>query len=404
MDEAIITRLRRAASEGPGARDRVCDEVAAELIAASIQPQFMIATVDLGADPELICADRYWRLRFLRAPTIETAASCARWLADHTDDQARARIAEIWALGYAFITRDNVESREDITLATGRIVETYRGAPDICYFAMLYHAGKLRADFWYDELHLFLDRSLLAIAAGEHREQPLFTALRAFASLGRGDTAEGRTLLGTAWVAPGRSRAVVDVCVHALDIASPSPGQVRELLEHATAAAYEFPDHGMIYRLARAQRLCGHLDEALASITRALVLLPALGSRISHEHFQERYIGEREKIQDLMNGLAAAVPVQPEDRPGVAAVAGGGLYRGVLAIWVVSTLVMVVVVVGVTLTVGDDWSMGARLGAEGVLLVGLLLVVGCAHLMFRRVVHRAKAALRPADQRPSDLS
>jgi hypothetical protein len=308
MDVASInTRLGQATSADSRELDRVCEDVASELIDANIEPPFRVPSTDFVTDPWLICADRYWRRRFLREPTVEVAARCARWLYDHTDPPIRPDIIEKWSLGYAFITKDTVESRHDLTLATGRIVETFQGSTDICDFATLYHAGKLRANFWFDELHRFLESSLLAVAAGHHRDDPLFTGLRAFAAFGTRTitTSHALDLLDTAWSAVPRSRAVVDVCLNALWAAPPFPGQGEQLRQRATDAVAEYPDdHLFRFRLASGQRMCGDYTDALATIDTALRLLPAVGARISHKLLQEQYLRERDMIQEGLQRAA----------------------------------------------------------------------------------------------------
>ncbi|SBW21607.1 hypothetical protein FDG2_2057 [Candidatus Protofrankia californiensis] len=302
MDIAEITAvLRQASTVDSRERDRVCEAAAAVLIDAGVEPPFDVPTSDFAADPWLICADRYWRRRFLDAPAVEVAARCARWLADHAHTDHVTDIAEKWSLGYAFITKDTVESREDLTVATGRIIEQFQGSADICYFATVYHAGKLRANFWFDELHQFLESSLLAVAAGPHRADPLFVALRAFAGFGsRALTAEyASELLDQAWTASSRSRGVIDVCLNALWAASPFDAQGEQLRQHATEAVTEYPgDHLFRFRLATGQRMCESYDEALDSIDAALRLLPAIGSRVSHKLLQEQYMRERDMIQE----------------------------------------------------------------------------------------------------------
>ncbi|CAO5153172.1 Tetratricopeptide repeat protein [Frankia sp. AiPs1] len=301
MDVASINaRLGQAASVDSRELDRVCEQVAAELIDADLEPPFRIPSADFVTDAWLICADRYWRRRFLREPTVEVAARCARWLHDHTEPQVRPDIIEKWTLGYAFITKGTVESRHDLTLATGRIVEAARGSADLCYFATLYHAGKLRANFSFDELRQFLESSLLAVAAGQHRDDPLFTSLRAFGAFGSRTITTGHALelLDSAWGANPRSRAVVDVCLHALAAAPRFPGRGEKLRQHAVDAVEEFPqDHLFRFRLASGQRMCGDYTEALDSIDNALRLLPAIGTRISHELLQEQYLRERDVIE-----------------------------------------------------------------------------------------------------------
>ncbi|WP_248814047.1 hypothetical protein [Frankia sp. AgPm24] len=372
MEESIATRLGRAASQGPRAMDRVCEQVAGEFLEANIEPRLRIPSADFAADPWLVCADRYWRRRLLAEPTVEVAARCAHWLSEHCQENIRPQIFTTWALGYAFITRDSVDPRADLSRFDGRIIEQYKGAPDICFFAALYHAGKLRANFWFEELHQFLDASLLMLAAGDHRDDPLVTALRAFAEFGRGNTDQGHDLLRTAWDTPDRSRAVVDVCLHALDVAAPFPAQGEELRTYATEAARTFPDHGVFYRLARGQRRCGQYTEAETSIRKALALLPAIGSRISHEHLQERYIREWDNIRSAEQDHLA-VPEQPD---GLVATETGSrrLPHTMIAAVVATVVLMVGVVAAATVTVHDDWSLADRLWAEAALFTSLLLL------------------------------
>ncbi|NED15820.1 hypothetical protein [Streptomyces sp. SID9124] len=166
---------------------------------------------DFAADPYLICVDRYWRLRLLERPSIRTAAACSLWISAHVSRGARVEVLEKWALGYAFITKDSVESAVGLAQGTEEIVSGDTSAGDVAYFASLYHAGKLRSGFLFEELHRFLDTSLLALAAGTHRQSALFTALRPFAAFGSpAVTAEHAVgLLDQAWHSADRTRHVV---------------------------------------------------------------------------------------------------------------------------------------------------------------------------------------------------
>lgn len=302
MDIAsIVAQLGQATTADSRELDRICEAAAGVLLDAGVEPPFDVRSADFVADPWLICADRYWRRRFLAEPTVEVAAACASWLAGHADAPSRREITEKWALGYAFITKDNVESREDLGPATGRIVEQFQGSADICFFATLYHAGKLRANFWFDELYQFLESSLLALASEQYRDDPLVIGLRAFAAFGsRAITVEYATsLLDSAWSASPRSRHVVDVCLNALWAAAPFDDQGERLRQHAVEAVAEYPrDHIFRFRLATGQRMCGRYEEAMNSIDAALRLLPAIGSRVSHKLLQEQYLRERDVIKD----------------------------------------------------------------------------------------------------------
>ncbi|WP_256804756.1 tetratricopeptide repeat protein [Frankia sp. ACN10a] len=305
MTDDPLSRLRQSVGASREF-DQVCEAVASEYIDAGVEPPFRVPSADFATDPWLVCADRYWRRRFLQQPTVDVAARCARWLIDHADPEIRPSIIAKWALGYAFITRDTVEVGSELALATGRIA--HESDSEICYFAALYHAGKLRADFWFDELARFLDSSLLVLSASHFQDSPLFVALRAFAAFGRravdDSPIQALELLDVAWNTAPRSAEVVDICLHALDVGPPFAGQGEHLRRRAIAAIDENPDrHLAWYRLARGHRMCGDYDDALTAIETALRCLPAIGARTSHEHLQERYVRERDFIA-MMKGIA----------------------------------------------------------------------------------------------------
>ncbi|MGH3312481.1 MAG: hypothetical protein ACRDP3_18160 [Streptomyces sp.] len=302
--ETISARISAISVDDSRELDHACETLAGELERAGTEPPFDLNSADFAGDPYLITADRYWRLRFLDRPSIRTAGECARWLYAHLPEEngtrdvsVRTAIEEKWALGYAFVTKDSVESRADLDSATTDLV----GSADISYFATLYHAGKLRSNFAFDELHRFVESSLIAAAAGPYREQPVFQALQAFAAYGsRAITTErARQLLDDAWLDHRRTRATVDICLNALYAATPFEGHGETLRERAEEAVREWPrDHLFRYRLARGQQMCGRLDAALESVDRALSLLPAHGNRGSHKLLQEQYLGRREAILD----------------------------------------------------------------------------------------------------------
>ncbi|MGH3864492.1 hypothetical protein [Actinokineospora sp.] len=301
-DTRISAELARAAMADSRELDRVCDAMALTLIDQGVEPPFEITSSDFAADAYLICSDRYWFHRFHAFPTIGTAAECARWIHEHVRDEHRRAVEQKWALGYAFVTRDSVESRTELAEATEDIVGADNSAGYLAYFTTLYHAGKLRANFRFDELHQFLDSSLLAMAAGAHREDPLFTALRSFAAFGsRAITVEHATaLLERAWNVPERSRHVTDICVNGLAVAMPPfDGQGELLRSYAQQAVQAHPgDHMFHYRLASGQHMCGDHENATVNINHALVLLPATGRRGSHDLLQGQYMTKREAIQE----------------------------------------------------------------------------------------------------------
>jgi hypothetical protein len=298
---AIAEDLRRAAASDSRELDRICDQVADALIDEGSEPPWQVTSSDFATDGLLICADRYWFRRFHELPSVLTAAACARWLYGHTAAEHRAAVLGKWSLGYAFITKDSVESRIELAEATERIVGGDEPAGHIAYFATLYHAGKLRSNFNFDELYQFLESSLLAMAAGAHRDDPLFVALQAFAAFGsRAITAEHAIeLLNRAWTAPDRDRHVVDLCVNGLDASAPFDAQAVMVRDHALQAVNSYPeDHIFHFRLASGQHMCGEHDLALDSIDTALRLLPATGPRGSHKLLQEQYLAKREAIRE----------------------------------------------------------------------------------------------------------
>jgi hypothetical protein len=239
MDESIREQLARAAVTGSRQLDRMCELIAQDLLERGEEPTFQIQSANFAGDGELITADRYWRLRFLQLPTVSTAADCARWLHAHVDPDVRTEVEQKWALGYAFITKGDIESGAEVEHTTGKIMDSDQGSSDIAYFATLYHAGKFRANFNFDELGDFLKSSLLATAAGPRREDPLFKALEAFAAFGQYSiTSEFAVSRFTeAWSSPRRTRATIDVCLSGLWVGRPFDDQGELLRTHAEEAA-----------------------------------------------------------------------------------------------------------------------------------------------------------------------
>ncbi|MGW1297775.1 hypothetical protein [Streptomyces sp. NPDC002533] len=296
---AHLARLDQVSASDSREVDRVCEEVATALFEADEEPSFDVMSADFAGDTRLICADRYWRLRFLDRPNIRTAAACSAWLIRHVAREHRTEVLEKWSLGYAFITRDSVESALELSRAAEEIVGTDTSAGDTAHFATLYHAGKLRANLCFDELHQFLDSSLLALAAGVHRQAPLFTALRSFAAFGSpAITAEHATgLLDHAWSSPERTRHVVDICLNGIQFATPFDGHGELLRDRAAEAVRDHPhDHMFHFRLASGQHMVRDYGSALDSIDTALRHLPASGSRGSHKLLQEQFIAKRDAI------------------------------------------------------------------------------------------------------------
>ncbi len=301
MDHVRI-RLRLAGLVAASSRDqeRDCERIAIQHIEEKAEPQFNVVSADFYRDPYLICADRYWYWRFIDEPTLATALACARWMAEHVAAYVRELIREKWALGYAFVTRDSIESLNEIADASNDFLDSGVDGCDMAYFATLYHAGKLRANDHFDELAEFLDRSLLVIAAGPHQESLLIKALRALAAFGRpgADVEMARELFDEVWDSSGRTFAVVDVALHALDSSAAFDGRSELLRECAIEAVEAYPRRDILhFRLATGLWLCGEYDSALLNINTALRLLPAIGGGGSHTLLQEQYRARRESIE-----------------------------------------------------------------------------------------------------------
>lgn len=313
MDHALIeSTLGALVAANTRVLERDCEQIALRYLAQQVVPQFDVDSADFDRDPHLICADRYWFHRFQAEPTLHTAVECAGWLAEHVAAAVHEPIREKWALGYAFVTRDSVESAAEIADATGDIVAADDSGCNKAYFATLYHAGKLRADFFFDELARFLDASPLAMASGPHRESVLFTALRAFAAFGsRQVTVEhARTLFDEVWNDPERTYAAVDVVLNGVDASPEFDGQGELLRDSAAEALLTYPkSHILHFRLATGQWLCREYQAAAISIETALRLLPATGRRVSHELLQGQYLARREAIKE---GRVAAARAEVE--------------------------------------------------------------------------------------------
>ncbi|MFC9898086.1 hypothetical protein ACFVMC_30720 [Nocardia sp. NPDC127579] len=295
--EAALAGMRATDSR---ALERDCDRLAQQYLAQRVEPQFEVGSADFDTDPYLICADRYWNHRFRAEPTLRTAVECAGWLSERVAAEHRAAIREKWALGYAFITRDAVETASEIADATRDIVANDDSACGRAYFVTLYHAGKLRANLWFDELAQFLDSSPLAVAAGSNRDSVLFKALRSFAAFGsRRVTDEyARILFDEVWQTPERTFAATDVALNGLAVSVPFDGRGELLRDRAAEAVTAYPgSHILRFRLAAGRYRCGEHDDALAAVDAALRLLPASGWRVSHELLQGQYLALRDAIE-----------------------------------------------------------------------------------------------------------
>ncbi|MGW1165433.1 hypothetical protein [Streptomyces sp. NPDC001153] len=300
MDTAtVIARLEGARTADSRTRDRICDETAAELLAAGTAPFFEVSSADLRTDPYFMCADRYWRGRFLERPTARTAFECARWMSDHVRDESWGVVAEQWALGNGFLNRGTVEAADAFAEAVGESgadAATERTA----FFFTLFHAGKLRANFCFDELHAFLTFSPSSVASGSLRKEPVFVALQSFAAFGSRTltVTYACELLEQAWSAAGRTRHTTDICLNGVAFAPPFEGQGELLRSYAEEAVEAYPDDHMFHaRLATGLHMCSRHDAALESIDTALALLAA-SPTASLGILQNQYLTKRDAIQE----------------------------------------------------------------------------------------------------------
>ncbi|SCE43455.1 hypothetical protein GA0115242_13721 [Streptomyces sp. SolWspMP-5a-2] len=300
MDTATVAaRLEEARGVDPRARSLICDEVSAAFLASGTVPSFGVKGVDPVDDPYFLCADRYWRRRFQERPTARTAAACARWVFDHVRKEGRGAVTERWALGNGFLDRADTEPGER-TAGMAEQAAAGSGGERAALFVTLYQAGKLRANFRFDELHAFLTFSPAAAAVGSLRTEPVYLALQAFAAFGsRALTVDhARELLERAWSAKDRSRHTLEICLHAVAFAAPFDGQGELLRGHAEEAVRVCPDdHGFHARLAAGRHLCGRHDAALESIDTALSLLAA-APPADLAVLQDHYLTRREAIQE----------------------------------------------------------------------------------------------------------
>lgn len=389
----MSARLDGARSVDARTRDRICEEIAAALLAAGTVPTFEVRSADLRADPYFRCADRYWRSRFVHQPTARTAVECARWMSDHVRDENWGEVAEQWALGNGFLNRGSVESAEQVAEAVGE-AGTGPQTERTGFFLTLYQAGKLRANFCFDELHAFLAFSPSALAAGSLREKPVFVALRAFAAFGSRTltVAHACELLDQAWSAAGRTRHTVDLCLNGLAFAAPFEGQGELLRDRAAQAAEAYPDDHMFHgRLAAGLHMCGQHDAALRSIDTALALLAA-SPTASLGALQDQYLTKREAIQE--GRLQALRDAEQQRRWERQAAANAQVERSLHTSSVRAVEVVAVFTAAIAFAVGSlqvtltgDLALSDRLwllAAQGVgLAVFALLIVGGTWLITR---------------------
>lgn len=403
MDHALIeSTLGALVAANSRELERECEQIALQYLAQQVEPQFDVDSADFDRDPRLICADRYWNHRFHAEPTLYTAVHCAGWMAEHIAAAVHEPIREKWALGYAFITRDSVESADEIADATADIVAADDSGCNKAYFATLYHAGKLRADFFFDELAQFLDASPLAIAAGPHRQSPLFDALRTFAAFGsHRTTAEyARELFDKVWSAPERTFAVTDVVLNGLAVSADFSGRGELLRDRAAEAVAACPGrHILHFRLATGRWLCGEYDEATLDIDTALRLLPASGWRVSHELLQGQYIARRDAIEAarVLDRQARADRERGErteiEISRLAESVRGSVVRAVELVSVFAA-VIAFAVGSLNISLNGNLSLAGRMWIVAELGVGLalfaLLVIGGTWLMVERLSRRSR--------------
>ncbi|MFE3445940.1 hypothetical protein ACFXNW_23155 [Nocardia sp. NPDC059180] len=402
MIEAELASLVAASTPGTRELERECDAFARHYLSQGVEPQFDVASSNFVSDPFLICADRYWNLRFTAAPTLATAVECAGWATERIENAHRQPILEKWAIGYAFITRGTVESLPEIADATADIIANDDSDCSRAYFATMYHAGKLRANLSFDELSQFLESSPLATAAGAHREAPIFVALRSFAGFGsrRITTEYAMSLFEKSWTAPDRTHASVDIALHALEAAVPFDEQGTLLRAKAAEAIAEHPDNCLFhFRLALGAFLCDDHDAALTSIDDALRLLPATGWRSSHGLLSEQFLQVRRSIL-LARSDARRVTEQQRrlDRHEQAVAETAELARRsvIRAVELVAVFAAVIAfaVGSLNVTLNNNLDLASRLWLlvlfGGGLLVFALLIIGGTWWLTRSSAHRRR--------------
>lgn len=285
-----------------------CEGLARQYLEQGSTPRFMVdaeqrsfLVLQVNSDPRLLCADRYWRIRFRKMPRAETAAECADWINVYAAPRIRRALREKWALDFGFITRPSIETPDEIAAAAADIVAR-NDADSRAYFCLLYHAGKLRGNFHWASLQEFLDSSPLAKAASKHQNEPVYVALRSFAAFGgrTGSTRQALALFEQAWSDPQRSYVTIDVALNGLALGTPFPDQGELLCAYAKQALAMYPaNHIFLYRLATGYQLSGDFPAALDAIDDAIAEIPATAWQ-DFGFVHEQYNSKRELIRNAL--------------------------------------------------------------------------------------------------------
>jgi hypothetical protein len=355
-----------------------------------------VTTDDFESDARLVAVDRYWNLRISADPTVRRVADCAGWMAKHVDSSCRRSIAEKWGLGFGFVVREYPpqplrEVEDEAAEWLSRLDDAGR------LLVCLFHAGRLRANWAGDELHLFLESSALAQAVG--LDDPLLVALRAFAAFtgSRYGRSYGVETFEAAWSAwrGGASRAVADVALNGLALAADRDRDLAGLVvERAREVLQRCPDvHGFHARLASGLRLQGEFVEAREHVDRALALLPAHGWRTSHALLQTQYLALRDGIDHAAvaaEHFSAHERLLTEQTEAVTALVRGTRARataGLALAVAVALTVLPLSTLGVRLASTGDLDLGSRLwlmgGLGAALAAAAAAVVGGVWLVTR---------------------
>jgi hypothetical protein len=149
------------------------------------------------------------------------------------------------------------------------------------------HGFRLRFDFRFEELGALTSRWLTEVP-----DDGMIQALASFAALGaHSDRAE--PLLRRAMAAPDYDGACRRICLHGLWFGSHLPDQAERIIELSDEMIGRGEDVANVYYWrAYALRRLGRLDAAMASVDRAIALLP-VGMNAVHQN----YVRERELIQ-----------------------------------------------------------------------------------------------------------
>jgi tetratricopeptide (TPR) repeat protein len=145
------------------------------------------------------------------------------------------------------------------------------------------HGARLRFDFKFDELDEWCTRWLQDL-----RDDAYLVSFAAFAALGL-RSERGRPLIERALRLPDVDSGCRSACLHALWFAIDLADQAERIMALSEEMIGRGEESGNLYfwRCFALRRL-GRLDEALASVDRAMALLPAGMNQVHQDYVRER--------------------------------------------------------------------------------------------------------------------